>query len=81
MNSFLTILKTLNRLKVNHPFNFCETSIEEVLKQLKKLDQSASAGNSTIPTKVIKYCAHFLAPMLTKLFNHCIEHAPQHGHK
>ena len=25
--------------------------------------------------KVIKYCAYSLAPMLKKLFNHCIKHA------
>ena len=75
LNNHFKDIKQSNQLKVNHPFNFCETSIDEVLKQLKKLDQSASAVNITIPTKVIKYCAHSLAPMLTKLFNHCIKHA------
>ena len=35
----------------------------------------ASAGNGSIPAKVIKYCARFFAPLLTKLFNHCISQA------
>ena len=73
-NNFKDI-KQSYQLKLNHPFNSCETSIDEVLKRLKKLYQSASADNSSIRTKVIKYCAHSLAPMLTKLLNLCIKHA------
>ena len=46
-----------------------ETNDEQ---QLTSLDQSASAGNDLISTKVIKFCARFFPPLLTKLFNQCI---------
>ena len=65
----------LSKLKIKTPFSFSATSVDEVLKQLTTLDQSASAGNGSIPTKVIKYCARFFAPILTKLFNFCIKQA------
>ena len=54
---------------------FSATSVDQVLKKLTSLDQSASAGNGSIPTKVIKYCARFFAPILSKIFNHCIKQA------
>ena len=37
-----------------------ETSFEVVFKLLKFIDQSASAGNGSIPNKVPMNCAHFL---------------------
>ena len=75
LNNHFREIKLTNKLKINSPFSFSETSVQEVFKQLTSLDQSASAGNGSIPTKVIKYCARFFAPLLTKLFNHCISQA------
>ena len=86
LNSSMFILVILNflhflanqiakKLKIKTPVSFSATSVVEVLKQLTTLDQSASASNGSIPTKVIKYCARFFALILTKLFNFCIKQA------
>ena len=75
LNNHFRELKLSNRLKIPTSFSFSATSVDEVFKQLTSLDQSASAGNGSIPTKVLKYCARFFAPLLTKLFNACIKQA------
>ena len=41
----------------------------EVEKQLLNLNPSKAQGPDNIPTKVLKECAHTLAPSITKLFN------------
>ena len=72
LNNDFGEIKLTNKLRINEPISFSETIVEEVFKLLT-FDKSASAGNGSIPTKVLKYCAHFFAHWLTKLFNHCIK--------
>ena len=73
LNKHFCQIKRSNWLKFNSSFPFSETSVDEVFKQLDFIDQTARAGNGSIPTKVIKYCARFFAPLFTKLFNYCIK--------
>lgn len=46
---------------------------EEVSVAIKKLKSKASIGPDLIPAYVIKGCAEFLIPPLTKLFNLCLK--------
>ena len=41
----------------------------EIEKQLKQLNPSKAPGPDNIPTKILKECAHLLAPSITTLFN------------
>ena len=47
-------------------------SESEVGKLLMELDENKSVGIDEIPPKVIKWAAHLLCPILTKIFNKCL---------
>ena len=53
-------------------FEFNLTNTEEVLKIIKECDSQSSAGIASIPTVLIKECAHVICSPLTKIFNSCI---------
>ena len=59
LNNRFREIKLTNKLKINDRFSFSETIVEELFKLPISIDQSASAGNGSIATKVLKYCAQF----------------------
>ena len=65
-------LKNENKLKTSN-FEFKKVSINLVDKLLSKLDTSCGPGVSGISTKVLKAAHEELAPVVTELFNKCIE--------
>jgi len=58
---------------INGKFNFSKTTNVIMTKYLDKLDASSSPGITAIPICVLKSCASKFAPLLTKLFNDCID--------
>ena len=54
-------------------FDFGRIEIDEVVKALQDLDITASPGAVDISTKVLKNCATELGPVLTDLFNFCLD--------
>lgn len=53
-------------------FGFQNVSVEEVTKVMEKLDSYSSAGITLIPVSIIKHSVPVLAPVITKLFNNCL---------
>jgi len=58
-------------ITVRHDPNLSNITLTqpEVLKQLHKLNPSKASGPDSIPTKVLKECAHAISDSLTSLFN------------
>jgi len=54
-------------------FSFSKTTCSIVEKLINNLDSSSSPGVSGIPVKILKFLGPKLAPILTVLFNFCIE--------
>ena len=54
--------------------SFClyETSEEEVVRLIGNLSDGKSINENDIPTKIIKLVKFVLAPILTRIFNKCI---------
>ena len=50
-------------------FHFSETSINQVLTNLKQLEASKATGIDKIPTKILKISTNIIAPSLTAIFN------------
>lgn len=65
---------TLSRARELSSSNFCFTLIseEDVHKALKQLKPSLSSGLDEIPSALLKAYGVILAPILTSIFNNCI---------
>ena len=50
-------------------FHFSETSVNQVLTNLKQLEASKATGIDKIPTKILKISTNIIAPSLTAIFN------------
>jgi hypothetical protein len=57
---------------ITFSFAFKNVTEDPVLKEIMTVAASSSPGISEIPMKVLKSSSQFLAPILMKLFNHCI---------
>ena len=68
------MLKRKNHLKpVKDKLNFVHVTENTVEKLINNLNESSGAGLSEIPSKVIKHCCLKFVPILTSIFNHCID--------
>ncbi len=65
-------LKRQKKISTNS-FSFSQNTHIIVENLLNKLEPSSGAGISGIPSKVLKSSNKALAPLLTKIFNHCIQ--------
>jgi hypothetical protein len=54
-------------------FKFVHTNENIVERLIFNLSPSSGPGLSEIPSKLIKFAANIFAPILTRLFNHCID--------
>jgi hypothetical protein len=52
---------------------FVHTNENIVERLIFNLSPSSGPGHSEIPSKLIKFASNIVAPILTKLFNHCID--------
>ena len=67
-------LKREEKIKINtEPFKFVHVNQNIVERLIHNLNSTSGAGFSEIPSKVIKYSYSIIAPILTTLFNHCID--------
>ena len=53
-------------------FKFKEFTIQEVINATKLLDNSSSCGITEVPVKIIKNSISLIAPILTYIFNCCL---------
>lgn len=53
-------------------FKFVATNVEKVAELINSLDSSNSPGSTLIPCKVIKASVSKLAPIITYMFNKCL---------
>ena len=73
INNIFTSNDQLKNLLSRHKFSLEKFDIDEVAKELKNIDDLSSAGEIGINSKILKHCADQLAPILTELFNICIQ--------
>jgi len=67
-------LKRENKIQLKTGlFKFSHTNENIVEKLIQNLNPVSGAGLSEVPSKVIKHTCSSLAPILTKIFNHCID--------
>ncbi len=67
-------LKSENKIRLKtERFKFVHTNANIVEKLIQNLNSTSGAGFSEIPSKVIKNSNSIIAPILTSLFNHCID--------
>ena len=67
-------LKQNNHLKIlTDKFKFVHVNNIVVEKLINKMNVASGAGLSEIPSKVIKHACIQFVPILTTLFNHCID--------
>ena len=67
-------LKSENKIRLKtERFKFVHTNANIVEKLIQNLNSTSGAGFSEIPSKVIKNSYSIIAPILTSLFNHCID--------
>ena len=59
-------------ITIGSHFSMKQTTADEVCKLICSLDNSSSAGISKIPVKVLKFCSAELSPILSSIFNQCI---------
>jgi hypothetical protein len=67
----MKLSKTINLKTAGFKFSHTNERIVELL--ISNLNQASGAGISGIPSKLIKNCCSQFAPVLTKIFNHCID--------
>ena len=53
-------------------FSFSQVNLEQVIKTFEKISMYSSPGYSGIPTTILLNSLKELAPILVKIFNHCI---------
>ena len=74
IDQIFTKLKREEKIKINtEPFKFVHVNQNIVERLIHNLNSTSGAGFSEIPSKVIKYSYSIIAPILTTLFNHCID--------
>ena len=67
-------LKRENKIKLKSgSFKFVRTNENIVERLIMNLNSASGPGISDIPSKVIKSACITLVPVLTSLFNHCID--------
>ena len=74
INNTFSFLSNENKFTLPEKgFTFTKTTVKKVEKLISNLDSSSSPGVSGLPVKVLKHIGLSLAPVLTELFNFCIE--------
>ena len=76
-DTFLLLGQSKKLVPPAEGFSLKHTYVAEVIRLIRKLNDSSRAGVSCISTRIFKACADELAPSLVKLFNFCIDHSCQ----
>ena len=58
---------------VNNQFKFSCITVDEIIDELNAIPQNKASGIDNISTKLLKYAAKSIAPVLCKIFNMCLK--------
>ena len=73
LKDFIWSKPTVPSIKTANRFHFRYVSVSEVKRLLKQTDSKKSDGLDLTPARLIKDCAHELAPSITHLVNVILE--------
>ena len=66
----ITAIKNLNK---GTRFDFCRVSVQDVLKEIKKLSTRKATQSTDIPVKILKENADIFGSYICDFFNDCVE--------
>ena len=64
---------TISTRQINQVFFLQKATESEVSKKFQEIDASKMYGIDGIPPKILKWADFLLIPILTKIFNRCVE--------